>query len=58
MRRIKASDASQSRAAFSATISNTGWISVGELAMTPQDLTRGSLLLQRLGQMRFVPAVP
>ena len=30
-----ASVASQSRAAFSATTSNTGWMSVGELAMTP-----------------------
>ena len=28
--------ASQSRAAFLATTSNTGWISVGELAMTPK----------------------
>ena len=27
---------SHSRAAFSATASNTGWISVGELAMTPK----------------------
>ena len=32
--RICASVASQSRAAFSATVSNTGWISVGELAIT------------------------
>ncbi len=34
--RICASVASHSRAAFAATVSNTGWISVGELAMTPK----------------------
>ena len=31
-----ASVASQSRAAFFATVSSTGWISVGELAITPR----------------------
>ena len=34
IRRICASAASQSRAALSATASKTGWISVGELAIT------------------------
>ena len=34
--RICASSASHSRAAFSATASSTGWMSVGELAMTPK----------------------
>ena len=41
----------QSLAAFSATVSSTGWISVGEQAMTPQYLARRSLLLQRLGKV-------
>ena len=35
-RRICASVASHNRAAFAATVFNTGWISVGELAMTPK----------------------
>ena len=35
-RRMTASSASHKRAAFSATASSTGWISVGELAMTPR----------------------
>ena len=36
---IAASVASHSRAAFSATTSSTGWMSVGELAMTPKHLS-------------------
>ena len=39
--------ASQSRAALSAMVSNTGWTSVGELADDPQDLARRRLLLER-----------
>ena len=35
-RQIAASFASHNRAAFSATTSSTGWISVGELAITPK----------------------
>ena len=38
-------------------VSSTGWISVGELAMTPKDFTRGSLLLQRFLEFLEQPHV-
>ena len=37
--------------AFSTSVSKTGWRSIGERLMTLQDLARGRLLLQRLGQV-------
>ena len=48
MRRIVAS---HSRAALSAMVSKTGWTSVGELLIDPQDLAGRGLLLQRLGEI-------
>ena len=43
--------ASQRRAALSATASKTGWVSVGELLMTLQNLGGGGLLLEGLGDL-------
>ena len=50
-RQMAASNASHRRAALSATVSNTGWMSVGELADDAQDLAGRGLLLQRLGEV-------
>ena len=41
----------RARAALSTTASSTGWRSVGERGDHPQDLGRGGLLLQRLGDL-------
>jgi hypothetical protein len=43
--------APQTRAAFSATVSMTGWSSVGGAGDDPKDLRGGRLLLERLGQL-------
>ena len=39
------------RGASSATVSSTGWTSLGELEMTRKDFADRGLLLQRLGQI-------
>ncbi len=48
---------SHNRAALSATVSSTGCISVGELAMTPKNFARRSLLLQRFLEFLEQPHV-
>ena len=54
---ITASSAPQTVAAFSAIVSITGWISVGELAITPKDFARRSLLFQSFSEFLEQPDI-